>query len=509
MTARRAGLAFAATLLAGMGLLMIAGVAVFQQRHGPPLRAPSFTPPIEAQPPPCPEAIQALVDRASPGSTVIVGPCLARETITIDRPLTLRGEAGAAIRGSDPWTSWTQSGTVWRSEEVVPVFERNGFCADGDECLDPEQVFRDGVPLKRAVGTPGPDTFGLDAGRHVLLGVDPHRHLIEVTTRTTWVLIDAPDVTVEGFDMRHAANAPQTGAILNVSGAGQDTISGNTVAYAHGAGIALDHGSGNAILNNDVGFSGQLGIHLGGGGSAENGRNNVVRGNVVHHNNQALFDPEWEAGGLKATVQTHLVVEDNQFESNAGPGIWCDIYCSDVTIARNRVHDNTHAGIMYEVSSDASIVSNVVWNNGSGKPQWGWGAGILISSSGSVDISDNTSAWNQQAAISIISQHRTDWPGVDTTDIRVHGNTMAQRAGWLAFWAQDWDGKLFDGASANEGFHNSYWPDDGSRPAQFHWGRDIDNLPEFEATPGEEDATLLDKADLMARLRAVDVPAPP
>jgi parallel beta-helix repeat protein len=485
------------------------GAAVLGRARQTPLTIPAFVPPAEAQPPPCSESIQSLVDAALPESTVTVPACLARETITISKPLTLQGQPGAAIRGSDVWTGWRRTETGWRSSDAVPAFEQLGACATGHDCLEPAQVYLDGVPLRRTAAPPGPDSYALDPQRRVVLGVDPGDRLVEVTTRTTWVQIEAPGVTVTGFDMRHAANPPQTGAILNVQGAGRDTISGNTLAYAHGAGAALDHGSGNAILDNDVGYSGQLGIHLGGGVSPENGRNNVVRGNRVHHNNLAGFHPEWEAGGLKATVQTGLVIEDNQFEHNAGPGIWCDIYCSDVTIAGNSVHDNTHAGIMYEVSTEGRILDNAVWANGAGKPEWGWGAGILISSSGTTEVAHNTTAWNQQAAISIISQSRSDWPDVEATGISVHDNTMAQTDGWLAFWADDWDGPLLDESSRNEGAHNRYWPGDEGRPAQYHWGRDFDDLQAFEATPAEEDGTLLDEAELAALLKAAGIPTTP
>ena len=474
-----------------------------------PLAVPSFVPPPEEQPPACTDSIQSLVDAAEPGSTVTVPACLARESVTIAKALTLRGEPGAAIRGSDAWDTWDRVGSGWRSEETVPDFEPQGFCVNGQACLERAQVYRDGIPLALGPLPPGTDTFGLDEQRRVVLGADPTDHLIEVTMRSTWVLIDASDVTVTGFDMRHAANAPQVGAILNAPGAGRDTVSGNRFAYAHGANVALDHGSANAIIDNDVGYAGQLGIHLGGGASPDDGRENVVRGNRVHHNNLAGFEPEWEAGGMKATVQVGLVVERNEFDDNAGPGIWCDIYCRDVLIAENRVHDNTHAGIMYEVSSNARIVDNVVWANGAGKPDWGWGAGILLSSSGTTEVTGNTSAWNQQAAISVISQDRTDWPDVEPIGITVHDNTMAQASGWLAFWAQDWDGPLLDEVSGNEGFQNDYWPGDLDRPAQYHWARDFQRLEAFEATPGEQGGTLLTESDLHARLTAVDVPVSP
>ena len=155
-------------------------------------------------------------------------------------------------------------------------------------------------------------------------------------------------------------------------------------------------------------ISGATGLRAAGSG-------NIVRGNHIHDNNIAGFDPEWEAGGLKATVQTDLLVDGNVVDHNAGPGIWCDIYCSKVTISDNRVSYNTHAGIFYEVSRSGVIERNTAWANGFGKNVWGWGAGILVSSSQDTAVTGNVVAWNARTGISVISQDRTDWPDVTAT----------------------------------------------------------------------------------------------
>jgi parallel beta-helix repeat protein len=488
------------------------GLLVTARSYRAPLLLPSFSPPPEAiAAPDCTTRVQSLVDAAAPGSTVTLPSCLARESVTIDKPLTLRGTPGAEIRGSDHWTAWIPDGATWLSRDVVPPFERRGVCRTGDGCLAPEQVFRDGAPLGRVGGSPGAGQFALDAARHVILGMAPEGHFLEVTTRIAWVVIAAQNVTVSDFVMRHAANPPQAGAILNVAGAGHDTVSQNVLAFAHGSDVALDHGNGNAILDNDVGFAGQLGVHLGGSGTLVDGHDNVVRGNRIHNNNLAVFDPEWEAGGLKATVQTNLVVKDNEVDDNIGPGIWCDIYCRDVSIAGNRVHDNTHAGIFYEVSSYGHILDNEVWSNGAGKPQWGWGAGILVSSSGTTEVARNVSAWNDRAAISVISQHRTDWPDVQPTGIIVHNNTMIQGPdGWLLLWGQDWPGPLFDEGAGNMGSNDQYWTARGVLGASpFHWRVDYGSLEAFETSPGESSANWLTDDQRDAALSRAGIPLSP
>lgn len=461
--------------------------------------------------PQCSGSINALVHAASPGAVVTVPACLARETVTIDKPLTLRGLPGAQIRGTDVWAAWTAKGTTWTSALTVPSFESRGACMVGDSCRTPEQVFRDGEPLQHVSGAPASGEFTLDSSRHVILGDSPSGHLIEVTVRDAWVIIEAEGVTVSGFAMAGAANDAQTGAILNVAGAGRDTVRDNVLEYAHGADVALDHGNQNVIADNDIGYGGQLGVHLGGSGTPADGQGNVVSGNRIHDNNLARFDPEWEAGGLKATVQRDLVVSGNEVNNNIGPGLWCDIYCARVRIADNHVHDNTYAGISYEVSSSGTIVGNSVWRNGFGKRRWGWGAGILLSSSGQTTVTDNVVAWNATSGISVISQHRTDWPDVEATHISVVGNTIVAPTGaWLAFWAQDWNGPLFDPASGNSGADNRYSVgDSGDGPPRFNWREEIDSLSAFNATPAEENGSLMTESDRMAALEAARIPLEP
>jgi parallel beta-helix repeat protein len=489
----------------------ILGVVVLTQRtvvapSGGPRPASTF----EQAAAVCTTPIQALVDAAKSGATVTVPACLARETVTIDKPLTLEGRPGAEIRGSDVWTDWTPHGGTWLSGKSVPPLDEGGVCRSGTLCQHPEQVFRDGLPLTRVDGTsPAASEFALDSGRHVILGADPTGHVLEVTVRDAWVIIEAPDVTVSGFSMRHAANLPQTGAIRNVAGASADTIRDNLLAYAHGADAALDHGNDNQIVHNDIGFGGQLGVHLGGDGTPDTGSGNIVRDNTIHDNNIDGFEPEWEAGGLKATVQTDLVLDGNVVDYNAGPGLWCDIYCSNVTITGNRVSDNTHAGIFYEVSRGGHISGNTAWGNGFGKNVWGWGAGILVSSSQDTEVADNLVAWNARAGISIVSQHRTDWPNVTATGLSVHDNSMIAAAGsGLLFWGQDWDGPLYLPASANHGAGDRYWIQ-GHGGAPFHWQDDIDSLDRFNATPGEDGGTYLTDAEKDSLLQAAGVPVTP
>jgi nitrous oxidase accessory protein NosD len=379
----------------------------------------------------CGGSLQGLIDAAPAGSTLVVPACTYRESVTIDKPLTVDG-AGAVIDGRDT------------TGEVV---------------------------------------------------------------RATWMVIAASDVTVSGFTMRYADNPPQTGALRFASGANHGTIRDCDLGFAAGADVGLDGTDDSVIEDCAIHDGGQLGVHAGGGDGY--GRSNVVRDDRIYHNNTAGYDPEWEAGGLKATVQTGMVLAGNTVYDNHGPGLWCDIYCQDLTVQDNHVYGNTHAGIMVEVSTGAEITGNAVWDNGWGKDIWGWGAGILLSSSGGDHVADNVVAWNA-SGISVISQDRQDWKHSATHDV-VQDNVIVGEPGqYLLFWGQDWQGELYLPASADRGEGDRYWvdrPENGQ--ARFAWDGDRATLAAFQTTPGESGASYLSEADKDKVLAAAGVPAAP
>ncbi len=153
-------------------------------------------------------------------------------------------------------------------------------------------------------------------------------------------------------------------------------------------------------------------------------------------------------------------------------------------------------------SRDALITNNVVWNNGWGFTSWGWGGGIVVSSSSGAEIADNVVAWNADG-IDVISQDRGDPGWNSVTDVYVHDNTIVLAPGagdtsdQIALgWLQDWAGVMFNANSDNRGASNAYWigspePETG----RFGWNGPIDTLAAFNATPGEEGGHYLTVAE--------------
>jgi nitrous oxidase accessory protein NosD len=448
--------------------------------------------------------LQGLIDATPSGGRLHVPACIYRQSVTIDRPMHLIAEPGTTIVGADLWTRW--DGRI--SVDRVPEFVEHGRCeADRPGCLRPDRVILDGMILERVEADPGAGQYALDGERRVVLGEDPAGREVEVVVRREWVRIASSDVTLEGFAMRHAASPAQFGALQVEQGVSRFVLRDCDAGYASGAVVSIADANDSVIEGCDIHHGGQLGVHI--SGDEVNGRGNIVRDTIIRDNNTAGFDAEWEAGGLKATRQRDLVLTGNTVRDNRGPGLWCDIDCFSIEIVDNLVRDNTHAGIFFEISEGALIAENRVWSNGWAKPDWGWGAGILVSSAGGAEVRDNVVAWNA-AGISVVSQDREDAPA-SITGIRVEDNLIVGENGRILLgWMQDWPGQLFDESAGNIGQGNRYWvPGATQSSARFEWAGDVRGLDGFTATPGEEGAEYLTPEEATEALAAAGAPVPP
>jgi parallel beta-helix repeat protein len=469
-------------------------------------------------PPPVPlvqpgTTIQQLVDAAAPGSIVEVPPGLYRETVTINKPITLSGRPGSEIRGSDNWSSgWRRNADYWVRGTLPEFNNGHGSCQSsvGESCKWQEQVFLDGQPLDQVESNPQTGQFAVNSRRQVVLADDPAGHLVEVTVREHWVIGEADNVTVEGFTMQHAAVMAQHGAITNGGHSGW-TIQNNTLSHAHGANVSLSSGQNLKLLNNTISFAGQLGVH----GFA--GADVLVQGNRIYNNNAEGYQPKWEAGGLKMVATARLVLDGNEVFNNDGPGLWCDIDCNDTIIRLNRVHNNAYFGINYEISAGAKIHDNIVWENGYKHSDWGWGAGILVQNSSDVEVFNNTVAWNADG-ISVISQDRGEarWNAVSNNN--VHDNSIfTVRADehnvMTLVWLQDWEGSMAAPDSNNRGTNNRYYHSSGDdSPWPFGY---VDqwfpygDLAGFNTTPGGNNGSYMNVEQKDQSLSSVGVPTEP
>jgi parallel beta-helix repeat protein len=473
-------------------------------------------PPPPPPPPDCSTSLQSLINNAAAGSTLTLGNCTYRESVTVNKPLTLDGQGVASLRGSDVWSGlWAASGGNWVSSQSVPTLhtETRDICLSGSDqrCKLPEQVFVDGAAqYQRATGSdPGPGQFALNGSRNIVLGSDPAGKTVEVTTRQSIANAGANNVTLKGLDMRHSANQFQTGAVEN-DGFSNFTLQDSTVAYGHGENVFLRDAPGLKILNSSLTHGGCLGL-----GAPHVGLE--MRGGELAHNNTEEFSRGNEAGGAKITDfgaagdSRTILFDSVDVHDNNGIGIWIDIDVKNTTITNNRVYNNHDFGIFFEVSDGAEIAHNVVFNNGTDSSGYVWGAQIAIGNSRNANVHDNIVAWGADG-IAVMSHNRTDWPAYNNvTGVKVHHNTILRhKSGFevLALgWMQTFNGVLYSSASANEGYDNAYWfPNAEPSGDRYHLSSAHSTLSGFNATPGEERGRYLTTAEKDAIVAAHNLP---
>jgi len=176
----------------------------------------------------------------------------------------------------------------------------------------------------------------------------------------------------------------------------------NNLHSNFGAGVSVANGM--RVENNTISRNEQIGIS--GVGSVANPLksvkilNNEITGNTVAN---PSFDFEYHEGGIKTTFAENLEVRGNTINDNRGVGIYCDLFCKDISIVDNELRNNNgrnHAGgIFIEVVDGATITNNVIDGVGDfvqANPLWG---GITVAESQNVVVANNRITMNGAAGL--------------------------------------------------------------------------------------------------------------
>jgi parallel beta-helix repeat protein len=155
-------------------------------------------------------------------------------------------------------------------------------------------------------------------------------------------------------------------------------------------------------------------------------------------------------------------VHDNQ-----GQGLWTDIDNIYVLYENNLLTNNSGAGILHEISHDATIRNNTARGNGFAR-DWVTGAGILISASDNVTVYGNTVQDNKQGIVGI-QQYRTHGStdySKNLKNLYVHDNTVRVPSGGVSGIASATGDLTYTGRN-NRYVADSY--DMGSDSKPFTW----------------------------------------
>jgi parallel beta-helix repeat protein len=425
----------------------------------------------------------ALVSAAPEGVTFTLRAGTHRlHSIVPKDGMTFQGEPGAIMSGAMLLDGFVRDGSVWRLTGLEQTGQERGRCVgDYVGCELSQDLFMDDVMLWQVTDM---EELGegrwLWSGDTIFVADDPGNRRVELSVAEHAFLGDADDVTIADLAIVKYATPAQEGTVQAQSLAdgerGQRWVMRNIeVAGSHGVGIRT--GDFTLVSGANVHHNGQMGIAVSGGVDV------VIEDTEIGFNNIAGFDWTWEGGGMKATRTDGLVVRRVFSHDNTGPGLWTDIDTADTLYEENRVVNNSSTGIFHEISGAAVIRDNTVEGNGFGKPDWLWGAGILVAASNNVEIYGNYVVDNADG-IGGIQQERNDGPAAPylLKDVLVYDNTIRMLEGQTGVVDDTGDDAVF--TDRNIVFRDNTYLDLSGR--RFAWGgRVLDMRGWIDAGQGE------------------------
>jgi hypothetical protein len=377
--------------------------------------------------------IQTAVSANPSGTTFVLAAGIYRMQSVVPKDGDVfSGQTGAVMDGAILIGSWQQDSAIWVAQvsSVVEQSSYRGVCLPQyPACTYTEDLFFDSQPLVRvaSLALVGPGTWYFDySSDKAYVGSDPSGHVTEMSAVPTAFSGNASDVAIQNLTIEKYASMAGNGAIQAVSPSGTAStgwvVDSNDIELNHGMGLRISNGM--KVTNNKFHDNGQMG--LGGSGSDV-----LIADNEIYKNNYAGYSWGWEAGGDKFTHSTNLTIQGNYAHDNLGPGLWTDIENSGVLYENNRTARNVEAGILHEISYQATIRNNEIVDDGfstAGTSLW-YGAGILISNSSNVEVYGNT-VTNCMNAIGAIQANRgvgSNGQPYNLTDLSVHDNTVTQQ----------------------------------------------------------------------------------
>jgi parallel beta-helix repeat protein len=182
----------------------------------------------------------------------------------------------------------------------------------------------------------------------------------------------------------------------------------------------------------------RLGIGVNAGAGA------LIDGVDLSYNNpDRLYDPLWEAGGIKvAAGGSNVTVRGCHVHHNVGPGIWFDIDNRGSVISNNLATDNAYVGIFYEISYAAVISGNTATGNGTATTG-PYGAGILISESQDVEVHHNVVRGNADGIVGLQTSRSGQFGPYLISNLWVHDNDVKLAVGGSGLLDFIGDGTLY------------------------------------------------------------------
>lgn len=329
--------------------------------------------------------VEQMVQTNPPGTIFLFAPGVYRlQQIVPRNDDQFFGSPGAILTGARVLNP-VQQGAYWVATGQTQQGQVHGMCdSTHPRCMYPEDLFLDNSPLFHVASKDqvGPGKWFFDyAADTIYMGDNPTGHVVETSVARSAFSGSASRVVISGLIIEKYAIPPQMGAVGDQSPGDAWIVLNNEIRWNHGAGVNVANGA--LVANNYIHHNGQMGM-------AGHGSSLVFSNNEVSFNNWAGFDAGWEAGGAKFAQTVNLTVTRNRSHDNNGLGLWTDIDNIGTLYDGNVLINNDGGGISHEISYRAVIRNNVLISNGPPTCSWLWGGQIQVQNSRDVEIYGNT-----------------------------------------------------------------------------------------------------------------------
>lgn len=232
----------------------------------------------------------------------------------------------------------------------------------------PQMAFVNGTQLKEVTSAAGvtAGAFYYDkASRRFTIGTNPNGATVELASRAT-ALVPSATTSIKGLGFRrYASNEYNNNTEAPVIIGGANSLIENSVFWQNaGYGAGVSNSQGAIIRSSQFISNGFNGFTANGHHAGSTVDNMLIENSVFDSNNTEKFGTgcglSCAQAGAKLSHMNGGVIKNNKFTNNLGQGFWCDLYCTNFTITGNYFSGNTATSLMYEVSANSIIASNVV-----------------------------------------------------------------------------------------------------------------------------------------------------
>jgi parallel beta-helix repeat protein len=278
------------------------------------------------------------------------------------KPVTVEGEDGTVLVGSEPITGWTKTDNgIW----VVKGWKGNYFGPsdprEWDVRSQPGNILFAGSDVIDYVATKAdlaPGCWTLEpleghSPKAIYLcpppGVDPNAAQMEIVVCGG---------LFQPSEFNHVRNLHFTraGCAMGIGGRGH-VIEHNRIDWMGGGAFGV-YGQDIIIRNNRIEWTGGIG-----GACARV----LFENNLVRFNAWRIVDGAWAGGAIKFIpgCVDHLL-RGNEFAYNRTATVWYDSGNEGIAIEDNVMHDNQASGIFDEFGFGNTFRGNLIYNNGGG-----------------------------------------------------------------------------------------------------------------------------------------------